>query len=201
MRKKRLGIFGGTFDPPHLGHVILAAEAADQLQLDQVLWLLSPAPPHKRKLHLTPYDERAAFVQACIQSEPKFALSLLENERPGPHYTSDTLTILRERYPQCEIILLIGGDSLNDMPEWHEPALILERVDQLGVMERPGDGLDWERLSGFFPDIREKVALIDAPLLEISSSEIRERVAAGHHYRYYLTDPVYRLVDEKGYYK
>ncbi len=198
---ERMGVFGGTFDPPHLGHLILAAEAADQLKLDQVLWLLSPAPPHKRKQHLTAYDERAAFVQACIQPEPKFALSLIESERPGPHYTSDTLPILRERFPKREIVLLVGGDSLNDMPDWHEPRLILDRVDQLGVMERPGDHVDWDRLSGFFPDIREKVALIDAPLLEISSSEIRARVAAGHHYRYYLTEAVYRLVHEKGYYQ
>ncbi len=194
-------MFGGTFDPPHLGHMILAAEAADQLSLDRVLWMLSPAPPHKWNRKLTPYEERAEFVSACIRHEPKFFLSLIENERQGPHYTSDTLLALHEKYPDSQIILLTGSDSLNDFPDWHEPQLILNRINQMGVMERPGDRIDWKKLERYFPDIHQKIGLIDAPLLEISSTEIRERVAGGHHYRYYLEDEVYRIITQKKYYQ
>lgn len=197
----RLGIFGGTFNPPHSGHMILAAEAADQLQLDRVLWMLTPNPPHKQNNHILAYEERAALVQACIGNEPKFELSMIENERKGPHYTADTLVILREKYPDTELVLLIGGDSLQYLPAWHKPALVLKRLDQLGVMARPGDQYDWLQLRKQFPGIELKAKMIDAPLLEISSSEIRERIASNRHFRYYLNDPVYRMIVRNGHYR
>ena len=194
MSRQKLGIFGGTFDPPHLGHMILAAEAADQLALDKVLWMLAPNPPHKQGEAITAFAKRAEMVQACIQQELKFELSRLENERPGPHYSSDTLKILREIYPDDEITLLIGGDSLIYMPTWHEPQLVMERIDALGVMQRPGENFDWVALENTFPRIQTKLRMIDAPLLEISSTEIRERAASGHHFRYYLEDAVYQII-------
>lgn len=198
---QRLGIFGGTFDPPHLGHMILAAEAADQLQLDKVLWMLAPTPPHKLSSHVSSFADRAEMVQTCIAGEPKFELSQLENERPGPHYTADTLAILRERYPQSCLVLLIGGDSLQYLPEWHEPATVIARLDELGVMARPGNTCDWELLDRSFPELRAKLRMIDAPLLEISSSEIRERASTGHHFRYYLDDDVYQIIKNRRFYR
>ncbi len=198
---ERLGIFGGTFDPPHLGHMILAAEAADQLALDRVLWMLSPAPPHKLHQKITPFDCRAELVKACIQHEPKFDLSLIENERPGPHYTSDTLLFLRERFPKSTIVLLTGGDSMNDFHEWHEPQQILDRIDEMGVMNRPGEGIDWDQIKSVFPNIMQKIRFIDAPLLEISSTEIRERVATNHHFRYYLNEAVFHMIQKNNFYQ
>jgi nicotinate-nucleotide adenylyltransferase len=198
---ERLGIFGGTFDPPHLGHMILAAEAADQLSLDRVLWMLSPAPPHKLHQRITPFNCRAELVRACIQHEPKFELSLIENERPGPHFTSDTLLCLREKFPNSTIVLLTGSDSMNDFYDWHEPQLILDRIDEMGVMNRPGDKIDWIHMESVFPNIMQKIRLIDAPLLEISSTEIRERIASNHHYRYYLNEEVFRMIETNHYYQ
>jgi len=200
MTQDRLGIFGGTFDPPHLGHMILAAEAADQLNLDHVLWMLSPTPPHKRQNIISDFEERAELVSACIEGESRFELSTLENERPGPHYTADTLKILKERFPNSKIVFLIGGDSLQYLPTWHEPQLVMERIDELGVMQRPGEVFDWKELKKILPNIDSKLRMIDAPLLEISSTEIRERVKSGHHYKYYLRDSVYRLILQKKYY-
>jgi len=181
--------------------MILAAEAADQLAIDRVLWMLSPAPPHKLQQRITPFICRAELVHACIQHEPKFELSLIENERPGPHYTSDTLLYLREKYPGSAIILLTGSDSMNDFHEWHEPQLILDRIDEMGVMNRPGERIDWVHLKSIFPNIEQKIRLIDAPLLEISSTEIRERIAANHHYRYYLNEDVFHLIQANHYYQ
>ncbi len=198
---RRIGIFGGTFDPPHLGHMILAAEAADQLSLDTVLWMLAPQPPHKRGKRITNFEQRAEMVRACIGKEPRFELSLLENDRPGPHYTSDTLTILQQLYPGEELILLIGGDSLHYLSTWHEPQSVIAQIDELGVMQRPGEDFDWGALDTTFPNILAKLRMIDAPLLEISSTEIRERAASGHHFRYYLADAVYQLIQENQFYQ
>lgn len=198
---RKIGIFGGTFDPPHMGHVILAAEAADQLCLDKVLWMPSPEPPHKQNRNVSSYAERVELVRACIEDEPKFDVCLIESERPGPHYTCDTMRILNERHPDWQIVLLIGGDSLHDLPTWYKPDIILDEIWRLGVMRRPDDVIDLRVLVKDFPDISEKLSFVDAPLLEISSTEIRERVASGHHFRYYLRDSVYRIIRDKGYYK
>ncbi len=198
---RKVGIFGGTFNPPHLGHMILAAEAADQLELDMVYWMPAPLPPHKQGQEILPFEKRVEMVNACIQGEPKFQICLIESERPGPHYSSDTLAILKEKMPGDELFFLIGGDSLQNLPTWHEPQKVLDEIYKLGVMHRPDEDIDYSSLERDFPNIREKIALINAPLLEISSTEIRTRAASGHHYRYYVEEAVYQIIREKGYYQ
>src|SRR5574340_405932 len=130
MEKDRIGIFGGTFDPPHVGHLILASEACAQLKLTRLLWMLTPDPPHKQDQEITPLEQRKAMVEYSILGDRSFELSLLEVERPGPHYTLDTVRILRERHPQAEIVLLIGGDSLHDLPTWYRPAELVRACDR-----------------------------------------------------------------------
>ncbi len=197
----RIGIFGGTFDPPHLGHLILAAESADQLCLDTVLWMVAPLPPHKQEKKVTPFDRRVAMTEAAIRGEARFQVSTLEDERVGPHYTADTLEILKGRRPGDELFLLIGQDSLNDLPSWHEPERVLTAIVGLGVMARPGERHETAALLEQFPGLAEKLIRVDAPLLEISSTEIRARVKGGRHFRYYVRGGVARLIEAWGLYR
>lgn len=197
----KLGVFGGTFDPPHLGHMILAAEAADQLGLDTVFWMVAPVPPHKMTKHVTDFERRVEMVGWAIQGEPLFAVSVVENERPGPHYTSDTFDILRRLYPDDELFFLIGQDSLNDLYSWHEPDRMISLIDGLGVMARPGQRSDPQHLFARFPSLESKLVWIDTPLLEISATDIRRRVRSGRQYRNFLSDGVWARILEWGLYR
>lgn len=197
----RIGIFGGTFDPPHLGHLILAAEAADQLRLDSVLWMVAPVPPHKQHRQVSSFERRVQMTRAAIHDAARFQVSTLENDRPGPHYTADTLEILKLRQPEDALFLLIGQDSLNDLAAWYQPQRVLAAIAGLGVMARPGERIETSALTERFPSLVEKLVWVDAPLLEISSTEIRARVMDGRHYRYYLRGGVARLIEAWGLYR
>ena len=125
---EKIGIFGGTFDPPHLGHLILAAEATAQLGLDRLLWVLTPDPPHKRHLQLTPIEIRLALVELALKNDANFELCRVDLEREGPHYTLDTIKLIHQSNPDAAIYYLIGGDSLHDFPDWYKPADLLDTV-------------------------------------------------------------------------
>jgi nicotinate-nucleotide adenylyltransferase len=197
----RLGIFGGTFDPPHVGHLILAAEARDQLNLDHVLWVVTPDPPHKANRAVSPLATRLELVEAALNGDPAFAISRVEIDRPGPHYTVDTVRLLGEQHPGADLFYLMGGDSLRDLPTWMNPQGIVAGLTGLGVMRRPQDFVDLPGLERSLPGIVAKVHFVNAPLLEISSSRIRDRAAQGRHFRYFLPQHVYRLILEKGLYR
>lgn len=193
----RLGVFGGTFDPPHLGHLILAMECRWQLHLDRVLWVLTPTPPHKHGHPVTPLDARLELVRAAIQSDPGFELSTVEIDRPPPHYAADTLGLLQAQFPAAELVYLMGGDSLNDLPDWHTPQVFVTRTAEIGVMRRPGDQHDLDSLERVLPGLTAKVRFVEAPLLEISSSKIRARLVEGAPYRYYLPEKVFALITSR----
>jgi nicotinate-nucleotide adenylyltransferase len=201
MPRQRLGIFGGTFDPPHLGHLILAAESCDQLALTHLLWVLTPTPPHKLKQPITPLEHRLSMLQLLIADEPRFELSRIEMERHGPHYTLDTLRILAEVHQGADLVLLVGGDSLHDLPTWHRPTDLVAACSEIGVMRRPGDPIDLSRLEAALPGIGDKLRFVEAPLLEISSSEIRRRIAIGRSFRYYLPSPIYQYIQDHRLYR
>jgi nicotinate-nucleotide adenylyltransferase len=201
MVHERLGIFGGTFDPPHLGHLILAAEASDQLDLTKLLWVLTPQPPHKLDQPITPLEHRLAMLRLAIADEARFELSPVEMKRPGPHYSLDTLRLLAKGHPGADLILLIGGDSLHDLPSWHRPADLVAACCEIGVMRRPGDSIDLSQLEVPLPGISSKVRFVEAPLLEISSSQIRQRVTTGRPFRYYLPPRVYQYILEHPLYR
>jgi nicotinate-nucleotide adenylyltransferase len=190
----RVGVFGGTFDPPHLGHLILAAEAADQLSLDRLLWVLTPDPPHKQTIPVTPAEIRLRLVEAAIADNPLFELSRIDLDRPGPQYSVDTIRLLKEQSPQSEYFFLMGGDSLHDLPTWRHAAEFIDQCAGIGVMRRPSDEVDLTDLFDLFPRLSTRLHFIDVPLLEISSSQIRQRVSAGKPYRYYLPPPVHELI-------
>lgn len=197
----RIGIFGGTFDPPHHGHLILAAECYDQLALDRLLFVLTPSPPHKQGKLVSPTEDRLELLVAAIRRDPIFELSRVDIDRPPPHYAVDTVNLLAREYPGAEMIYLMGGDSLADLPDWHAPDKFLAACDEIGVMCRPGEEVDLSALDRQLPGLAEKVRFVQAPLLEISSSEIRRRAAGGRHFRHYLPDPVYEIILEKGLYR
>lgn len=197
----KVGIFGGTFDPPHVGHLVLAAEASDQLQLDRVLWVLTPSPPHKPEQPVTDVDLRLEMLQAAIAGEHAFQLSRVDIDRPAPYYARDTMRLLQNEHPGDRLIYLMGGDSLRDLPDWHQPQEFLDECSAIGVMLRPGAQIDLPALEKSLPGISDKVRLIGTPLLEISSTDIRKRVAQERHYRYFLPGAVYRIIDQKGLYR
>jgi nicotinate-nucleotide adenylyltransferase len=201
-KPKRIGIFGGTFDPPHLGHLILAAEAQYQLKLDLLLFVLTPDPPHKQGLRLTRLEDRIAMLSAAIESYRGFELSTVDIDRPGPHYTADTMQILQDQYPDDTLIYLMGGDSLVGLLyDWHKEAEFIANCDLIGVMRRPQDDLDLAPIEKAFPGITKKIRFVEAPLLEIASSQIRRRVREGRPFCFYLPEAVRRVIAERGIYQ
>ncbi len=198
---KRVGIFGGTFDPPHVGHLILAEECRTQLALDLLLWVVTDNPPHKRYTNVSPIEDRVILVDKAIQGNPAFKISRVDIDRPGPHYAIDTVNILKNEYPGSEMYYLMGGDSLHDLPTWNKPLDFIKTCDGIGVMRRHADQVDLESLEKVLPGVTRKVKIVEAPILEISSMQIRQRIAEGMGFRYYLRDAVYRAIDEMGMYK
>jgi nicotinate-nucleotide adenylyltransferase len=196
MAREQIGLFGGTFDPPHLGHLILASESHWQLGLDRLLWVLTPDPPHKQEQVITPVEHRLAMVNLAIQDNPSFELSRVELDRPGPHYTLDTMEAISDQYPDADITPILGGDSLDDLPKWHKPRELVYASHWVGVMRRPGEEPNLEKLERELPGISSKIHYVDAPLLEIASREIRNRIANGHPFRYYLSPSVYEYINE-----
>jgi len=198
---QRIGIFGGTFDPPHVGHLILAEECRTQLSLDLLLWVVTDNPPHKRYTNVSPIQDRFMLVEKAIQGNPSFRTSRVDIDRPGPHFAIDTVNILKEEYPGAEMYYLMGGDSLHDLPTWNKPQQFIDLCDGIGVMRRHADQVDLSALEKVLHGISEKVKIVEAPILEISSKQIRQRIAEGMGYRYYLRDAVYQAVCELGLYR
>jgi len=198
---KKLGLFGGTFDPPHLGHLILAAEALHQLALDYVLWVLTPEPPQKSGHTISAWQTRMRLLQAAISSDPGFAISRVEIDRPPPHYAFETVRLIRQEYPVDELVYLMGGDEFRDLATWRQPADFIAACDAIGVMRRPADAVDLLALEREFPGVTDKVWFLAAPLIEISASEIRRRIGAGQPVRYFLPRPVFDLILEQQLYQ
>jgi nicotinate-nucleotide adenylyltransferase len=198
---ERIGVFGGTFDPPHLGHLILASEARAQLELARLLWVLTAIPPHKLGQPITPVEDRLEMLERAIADEPAFEVSRVDITRPGPHYTADTLNLLHRENPGATLALLLGEDSLRDLVAWHEPIQVVAACDEIGVMRRPGVSIDLSSLEHEIPGLSGKVRFVDAPLLEIASHEIRRRVAEGRPFRYYVPERVHQYIMQEGIYR
>lgn len=199
--RKRIGFFGGTFDPPHIGHLILAGEAVFQFHLEKLLWVLTPDPPNKQGNAITPLSHRLVMLQEMIAHNPHFELSRLEVDRPAPHYTIDSIRMLADQEPDAEIILLIGGDSFTDLPTWRFAPDLVTAVSKIGVMRRPGDSADLSALEASLPGLTDKLHFIEALLQPVSSREIRRRIREGEMYRYYLSYEVYNYIESHGLYR
>jgi nicotinate-nucleotide adenylyltransferase len=197
----RLGIYGGTFDPPHLGHLILAETAAESLRLTRVIFAPVAEPPHKaaRDVHASA-QHRLAMVERAIRDNPRFALSRVDMDRPGPHYSVDMLRLLREQHPGAEFVFLMGADSLRDLPTWSRPAELIQ-LASLGVMHRHDVRPDLEALQHTLPGIARRITWIEAPAIEIASHLLVEQIAAGRSVRYQVPDAVYDYIKEHGIYR
>jgi nicotinate-nucleotide adenylyltransferase len=190
----RIGVFGGTFDPPHIGHLILAEDAREQLELDLVLWVLTPYPPHKTKQKISPVHDRMSMVLLAISGNAKFSLSRVDIDRQPPHYAVDTVALLVEKNAKAEIVYLMGADSLNDLPTWHEPGKLVELCHGIGVMMRHGEVPNTHQLELQIAGLSEKLHLLETPLIEVSGSDIRHRVAAGKQFRYLVPEKVHHYI-------
>lgn len=198
---ERIGLFGGTFDPPHLGHSILAAEARFALKLARVLWILTPLSPLKNEKNVSVLDQRLKLVQAALSEMPEFVFSDVDISRPAPHYALDTIRILQKQNPKSELVYIMGGDSLQDLPVWHNPVSFVDEISGIGVLRRPGTNPDLDRLESQLPGLKAKVTFFDAPLIEIAGADIRERIRSRRPYQYFLLPAVYRCIEDNAFYK
>lgn len=198
----RIGVFGGTFDPIHIGHLAAVEDAAYDLSLDRLLFVPNRQPPHKPSHEVSDTADRVAMVELAVKDNPLFAVSSVELERPTPSYSIDTLRDLRARSePGAELYFLVGCDALPQLDTWHEPDALL-REFQMVVMDRPtGQAVKWRAIEARFPEIRNQVQVVHVLQLEISSREIRKRVKAGRPIRYYVPDGVERYIHERGLYR
>lgn len=182
--RRRIGIFGGTFDPIHIGHLILAEEAWFQLSLDRVYLVPAGDPPHKRDRKMISVEHRLHMAHLATADSDYIRVSRIDADRPGPHYTADMVRLVRRRVDeQVELYFLMGLDSLRDLPTWHEARWLVENC-RLVALNRHDVEIDWEGLKSALPGIEKKVNILDMPELEIASRSIRERIATGWPIRY-----------------
>jgi nicotinate-nucleotide adenylyltransferase len=185
---KNIGLFGGTFNPPHMGHLIIAQEALKQLNLDEVWWMPASNPPHKKKVEDVSDEHRIEMVKKTIGNNNHFSLSLLEFERSGPSYTIDTIMLLKKKYPKANFTFIIGGDMVHSLSSWHEIDQLKNLIQFAGV-GREGFPVDhhWERFN---------VKHVEVPYIGISSTFIRSRSNAGENIRYFVLDDVCKYIEE-----
>jgi len=185
----RIGILGGTFNPPHLGHLVCAQEAYRELQLDRVMLIPARIPPHKPVEHEPGPEHRLRLCQLAIEGDDRFSVSQLELERDGPSYTVDTLEALSSQTPNNELFLVVGGDIAAGLPKWHRPERVLE-VATLAIAKRRGTSR--HSVAAALDSLRggDRACFFSMPRIGVSSTMIRRRVAAGQPIRYLVPDRV-----------
>lgn len=195
----RLGLLGGTFDPPHYGHLLAAQEVAWRLQIDRVLFLPARQNPLKRGEPSSSAEDRCEMVALAVADNPIFELSRLDLDRPPPSYTADLLRALES--PEYELFFLVGADILPELPKWREPRQIVQ-LARLVVVNRPGAPRpDLDRLERLLPGVGERSEQVQIPGVDVSSSDIRRRVAAGRPIRYLTPRAVERYIIDRGLYR
>ncbi len=186
----RLGVFGGSFDPVHVGHLIVAEAAADILQLEKILFVPARVQPFKIGQHSASAEDRVAMLQLAIAENPRFSLDRREIERAGPSYTVDTLRELHSETPQDELFLLVGADAAWDLPRWHD-AELLTRYANLIALSRPGLEI---------PDFEMISEAVDVPAINLSATHIRQSISKGVSLRYLLPSAVLEYIESNGLY-
>jgi nicotinate-nucleotide adenylyltransferase len=199
----RIGILGGTFNPPHIGHLVCAQEARAKLGLDRVLLMVAARPPHKAVPADPGPELRAALAEAAVAGDEGLEASRLELARAGPSYTVDTLAALHDATPEADLTFIAGADQAAGLPGWREPARVLA-LARLAVADRDGSGVDRERVraavaaAGGAPD---RVEFFAMPRLDVSSTDLRARVAAGRPIRHLVPRAVEAAIAEQGLYR
>jgi nicotinate-nucleotide adenylyltransferase len=192
----RVGIFGGTFDPVHTGHLILAEQARDHARLDEVWFVPAPRPPQKDDQSITRLDQRIEMLELALAGHPAFRIDPRERDRPGPSYTADTLDELAAAHPEHEWFLLLGGDSLVDLPLWYDPQRIV-RTASLVVMARPGTTLPEQTELEARIGAAVRLEVVPAPQIDIRSRDLRQRVSEGCSIRYLVPRPVEVYIQQR----
>ena len=199
MTTQRIGLLGGTFDPIHIGHLVIADRAREQLDLDQVIFLPAGVPPHKRDEQHTSVRHRLAMLDLAITGRHDFVLSDRDIRPDRPSYTVELLREFRRDHPEKELVFIIGADSLRDFPTWHDPEGIVA-LARLGVADRPDVDVPpdvFQRVRG----LSEALLPVRSPLLDISATELRERIAAGYSVQYLIPDEVMSYIRRHGLYR
>lgn len=198
---RRIGVIGGTFDPIHYGHLAAAEEVRVKMDLERVLFVVAGMPPHKLDEEVTRVEHRLTMVSLAIASNPYFELSRVDVDRPGPSYTVDTISILQGQLGQeTAMFFIMGLDSLSELLTWHQPERLI-RLCRLVAVSRPGFEIDLAELETSVPGITSRVDIIDMPEMDISSSELQERVRDGLPIKYQVPEEVERYIMEHGLYR
>jgi nicotinate-nucleotide adenylyltransferase len=197
----RIGLLGGTFNPPHIGHLVCASQALGQLALDRVLLVPVFEPPHKASEHDPGVEHRVAMCERAVAGDGGLAVSRADADVPGPSYTVATLRRLHDDGPGDDLTFIVGGDMALSLPAWREPEAILE-LAELGVAEREGvRRADIGERLGTLSGGPDRVRFFDMPRLDVSSSLIRRLVAGGRPIRYLVPDGVADYIEEVGLYR
>ncbi|MBD2844493.1 nicotinate-nucleotide adenylyltransferase [Paenibacillus sp. IB182496] len=192
----QVGLMGGTFDPIHYGHLLAAESAREQLGLDEVWFVPSHHPPLKPHAPQASGEQRLEMVFRAIDFQPHFRAMPIELEREGTSFTIDTVAALREQYPEREFAVIIGADRVNDLAQWHRIEELARGVSFI-ALRRPGVELDCASLPAY---LRERLRICDMPQMGVSSTEIRERCAAGRSIRFLVPDKVRQFILRNGLY-
>ena len=196
-----IGVMGGTFDPIHIGHLAIAEEAREALQLDRVVFVPAGVPPHKPSGSVTPVEHRLAMVEAAVFDNPDFEVSTIEIDRPGPSYTVDTVEALAREHPGTLLHLILSAETFAELPTWHEPDRLFEAA-RVAVVPREGyPPPDPAWLATAFPGREGRVDYLESPRLGLSSTAIRARVAAGRSIRYLVPDIVEAYIADNRLYR
>lgn len=196
---QRVGIVGGTFDPPHFGHLILAEYTREALGLNHVLFV--PVGDHPQKADRLPIQHRMAMLRMAIDNNPAFSISTVDLDRPGPHYSADTVQIIQEQYPGAQLYFVMGGDNWRSLPTWERARQLYQRA-RLAVMKRADEDI-WPNMhADILPGAEERVDIIDVPLLSIwlSSTHVVERLHTGKTVRYLVPDSVLDYIEQHNLY-
>jgi nicotinate-nucleotide adenylyltransferase len=198
---KKIGIMGGTFNPIHNGHLFLAENAYDQLGLEHILFMPSKNPPHKAKPNMVTDQQRVDMINLAIQDNPHFSLSTVELEREGFTYTADTLTLLAKENLEVRYYFIVGADSLFMMDQWYQPQIIF---DLCTVVAAGRDQMDYDKLAAQAEYLRERfhadIQLVEMPMIQIASANIRSRIAENRTIRYYVPEQVGEYIRQHGLY-
>lgn len=206
MAPTRVGIFGGTFDPPHIGHLVVADDAAQALDLEEVWFIPAGAHPLKGRDVAASGADRWAMLAAAMRGKPRFRALDLELRRPGPSYSVDTLRELRERYPETTLVFLVGADVVDELHKWREPETIA-RLAEIVVLSRgengPKESEESEESKNAAGDLGPRVSItrVRVTRVDLSSTEVRRRVREGRPFRYLVPEGVARIIEERRFYR
>lgn len=201
---KKIGLMGGTFDPIHLGHLMLGRQAYEEYGLDEIWYMPSRIPPHKKDHRITSAEDRCAMVRAAIEPYPQFVLSEFEMKRTGGNtYTADTLRLLKEEYPENEFYFIVGADSIHDIEKWYHPEYVLKMVTFLAAdreYQNPVRTLN-EQISYLEEKYGARILRLHCGMMDVASAEIRECLEKGTPVNHLIPDAVHSYIREHGLYR